>query len=52
MILLGITAAVLGGFSMPIMIILFGDLTNAFVQNDLNTTQVCAVVRDCCDEAG
>ncbi len=52
LLLVGCIAAVLGGCSMPIMIVLFGDLTNAFVQNDIDDGRVCDVAPTCCDESG
>ena len=34
LIFVGILAAMIAGVMMPIMIVLFGDLTDAFTQND------------------
>ena len=46
----GILAAFLGGCSMPIMIVLFGDLANAFVSNELDAAgQVCKGYGECCE---
>lgn len=50
LIFLAIVAAIIGGCSMPVMIILFGDLANTFVQNDLNVTQICVGIPLCCDD--
>ncbi|XP_059085287.1 ATP-dependent translocase ABCB1-like isoform X5 [Tigriopus californicus] len=49
LIFLAIIAAIIGGCSMPVMIILFGDLANTFVQNDLNVSQICVGIPFCCD---
>eukprot|EP00095_Tigriopus_kingsejongensis_P002534 snap_masked-scaffold344_size201325-processed-gene-0.9 protein:Tk02534 transcript:snap_masked-scaffold344_size201325-processed-gene-0.9-mRNA-1 annotation:"P-glycoprotein" len=50
LICLALLAALICGCSMPLMIILFGDLANTFVQNDLNMTQICQGVPFCCDD--
>ena len=48
-ILMGIAiiSAMIGGLSIPCMIILFGDLANTFVSNDLNN-DVCNYAQGCC----
>ncbi len=35
---------------MPIMIVLFGDLTNAFVSNDVDQAQACELAPGCCNQ--
>ena len=49
---LGIIAAMCGGCTMPVMIMLFGELTNAFVTNGRNMTEIteifCGVQPTCC----
>lgn len=47
---IGILGALIGGCSLPVMIVLFGDLANSFVTNDLDPNQVCNFVPpDCCN---
>ena len=45
---LGILAAMLGGSTLPVMIVLFGDLAKTFVSNGLNTTEICQSIPSCC----
>ncbi|XP_076061207.1 ATP-dependent translocase ABCB1-like [Oratosquilla oratoria] len=44
LIFLGFLAALVAGFCMPAMIILFGDVTNAFVYNEMNITTILAEI--------
>lgn len=48
----GVLTAMIAGCTMPVMIILFGQLTNSFVINDLNQTaiiqSVCETYPQCC----
>lgn len=48
----GVLTAMIAGCTMPVMIILFGQLTNSFVINDMNQTaiiqSVCETYPQCC----
>ena len=52
LVFFGIVAAMIGGCTMPVMIILFGDLANSFVINGMNQTaiiqSVCETYPKCC----
>ena len=49
MIWVGIVAAMLGGCSLPVMIVLFGGLADTFVTRDFDTNEVCQYVsKSCC----
>ena len=47
LILIAIISSMIGGLSIPCMIILFGDLANSFVSNDLNK-DLCQYAIGCC----
>ena len=49
LVFLGVISALIGGCSMPVMIMLFGDLANIFVQNSIDTTQICDYFAHCCE---
>ena len=51
MICIAIIAAVCGGCTLPVMIVLFGDLTNAFVTNGIDLSLICDFLPQCCTNA-
>ena len=52
MIWVGIVAAMLGGCSLPVMIVLFGELADTFVTREFDRNEICRgnyVSKFCCD---
>jgi len=45
---MALLAAMCGGCTMPVMVVLFGDLTNAFVTNGINPATICESLPQCC----
>ena len=50
LIFVAMFAAICGGCTLPVMIVLFGDLTNAFVTNGIDLSLVCDFLPQCCTD--